>query len=345
MPLIFVEGASAQSQVAPRLEGESIVAPFAPASRSPRPLAGADDLIYCGLLGGGDTDWGYGLAVDGAGSAYLVGSTFSADFPATPGAFDVSANGLYDVFVAKVNPAGSALDYVTFIGGRYYDRGYAIAVDREGRAIIGGETNSDDFPTTPGAFNRAPRGGWDGFVARLSADGSALEYATLLGGRGDDTIYALALEDSGRVALTGSTTSPDWPLSASALDRGYGGQGDAFVAKLDAQGASLVCSTFLGGSDWDIGLGIAAHGSGDVFVTGSTLSWNFPKTPKAFDPGHSGHHDAFVTRISSDGQALLYSSYLGGINYDVGYAIAVDADGYAYVAGQTISPDFPINPA
>lgn len=309
-------------------------------------------LVYSTYLGGSDTDVGNGIAVEG-GRAYVAGVTFSTDFPTTPGAFQRAYAGgdaeigLGDGFVTELSKDGSALVYSTYLGGGGGDQVNDVKVEG-GNAYVTGITDSTDFPTTPGAFQRTDSGGLDVFVTKLAKDGSALSYSTLLGGGGDEESERLALE-GGHVYVTGLTGSSDFPTTPGAVQQAYaGGDDDAFVTKLAKDGSSLDYSTFLGGSSGDHGVGIAVEG-GDAYVTGLTGSTDFPTTPGAFQPAYGGgFRDAFVTKLDKRGAALAYSTYLGGQSNDAGLAIGV-AGGRAYVAGRTGSNsggpgenDFPI---
>ena len=309
-------------------------------------------LAYSTFLGGTPWDYGEGIAVDDTGSAYVVGSTQSGDFPTTPGAFDRSRSANADptdtdVFVTKLNPSGSALGYSTYLGGRDMD-GYehlGIAVDDAGSAYIIGNTSSTDFPTTAGAFDRSPN---DLFVTKLNAAGSRLAYSTYLGGTGDDYGQGIAVDDRGSAYVTGYTElAADFPTTAGAFDTSYNKGGDLFVTKLNAAGSALAYSTYLGGRGLDGGdeVAIAVDRAGSAYVTGSTDSTNFPTTAGAIHRRYKGGlQDAFVTRLTGTGSALLYSTYIGGSDDDVGGGIAVHDVGAAYVTGSTSSRDFPTTP-
>jgi Beta-propeller repeat len=306
-------------------------------------------LVYSTYLGGGGADSGSRIAVDGAGNAYVTGTTSSTDFPTTAGAFDRSANGK-DAFLTKLNAAGSALGYSTYLGGSLDDMGGAIAVDDAGSAYVTGYTNSVDFPSTAGAFDQSFNGGYDAFVTKLNAGGSALGYSTFLGGNAFDGGHAVAVDGAGSAYVTGRVASADFPVSAGAFDTSFNGNTDAFVAKLNAAGSALGYATYLGGGDLDIGNGIAVDGTTNAYVTGSTYSGNFPTTAGAFDTSYNFGGDAFVTKLNAAGSALGFSTYLGGSGSmfsdetDAGRDIDVDAAGSAYVTGETTSDDFPTTP-
>jgi hypothetical protein len=304
-------------------------------------------LVYSTYLGGSSADVGLGIAVDSAGSAYVTGQTGSTDFPTTGGAFQTTLVGHSDAFVTKFNATGSALVYSTYLGGSgagQGDDGRGIAVDSAGGAYVTGFTNSNDFPTTPGAFQTTNAGGQDAFVTKLNATGSApLMYSTYLGGSADESGSGIAVDSAATVYVTGETTSTNFPTTAGAFQTTNAGGSDAFVTKLNATGsAPLLYSTYLGGSSSELGSGIAVDSAGSAYVAGLTGSANFSTTAGAFQTANAGNGDAFVTKLNATGSApLLYSTYLGGSDLDVGYGIAVDSSGSAYVTGRTSSTNFP----
>lgn len=301
-------------------------------------------LDYSTYLGGSSGDYGRGIAVDMSGNAFVTGETWSANFPTTVGAFDATYNGGVEAFVTKLNSAGSAPDYSTYLGGSGYDQGYDIAINTAGNAYVTGQTLSN-FPTTPGAFDPTPNGGLGAFVTKLNRAGSALEYSTYLGGGGgsssQDFGYAIAVDTAGNAYVTGYARSENFPTTPGAFDTTFNGAADAFVTKLNLAGSALEYSTYLGGSDTEFGSDIAVDSSGAAYVTSYTYSTNFPTTLGAFDTMLGGFLDAFVTRLSSAGSALDYSTYLGGSGQDIGVGIAVDMSGAAYVTGATQSANFP----
>lgn len=299
-------------------------------------------LEYSTFLGGSFADQARAIAVDSAGNAYVIGVP-SSDFPVA-NAFQDTFHGILDVFVTKLNAAGSALVYSTYLGGSGYDFGFGIAVDSAGSAYVTGFTSSTDFPTA-NAFQGKHASGDDAFVAKLSPTGSALVYSTYLGGSNNDGGIDIAVDSAGNAYVTGFTSSTDFP-TANGLQGINGGfeDGDAFVTKFTAAGSALVYSTYLGGDDSDIGEGIAVDSAGNAYVTGSTLSTNFPTAnafQSTFGGGSSEVGDAFVTKFNATGSTLVYSTYLGGDEGDTGLSIAVDPAGSAYVTGGTGSDDFP----
>jgi hypothetical protein len=385
-----------------------------------RPLIVDPVLVYSTYLGGSGRDEISGIAVDASGSAYVTGLTDSANFPTTSGAFQTTFAGsgsfaflCCDAYVSKLNPSGSGLIYSTYLGGSGPDSGQGIAVDTSGNAYVAGHTESTDFPTTSGAFQRTFGGSGfyagaifgDGFVTKLNPTGSGLVYSTYLGGNGFDEAQGIAIDPSGNAYIVGGTRSTNFPTSAALQSTltGYvsafitklnasgsgllystyfngnssyatgiaadasgnayvagtaecsgslpitagayqttcgGGGDDIFVAKLDPTGG-LLYSTYLGGSSNDEQGTIAVDSSGNAYVTGRTASTDFPVTAGAFQTGYGGSTDTFVSKLNASGNALVYSTYIGGSGGDFGLAIALDASGEAYVAGQTGSTNFP----
>src|SRR5579864_2669473 len=317
-------------------------------------------LVYSTYLGGSGQDFGQGIAIDGAGNAYVAGFTASANFPTTSNAFQtaiVTGAGRFDAFLAKLNPNGSALLYSTYLGGSGDDRGLGVAADGAGNAYVTGFTGStSDFPHTAGAFQATSGGGTDAFVAKLntSASGAAsLVYSTYLGGTGFDTAYGIALDSAGNAYVTGKTRSNDgtqpndFPIAGQPLQPIGGGGEDAFVTKVNSTGSALVYSTYLGGLGTDVGNAIAVDkATGEAYVLGSTTSADFP-VMNAYQSTYSGSGDAFVSRLSATGSSLVYSTYLGGTAWDGGDdinpdgGIAVDTAGNAYVTSFTTSSNFP----
>ncbi len=304
-------------------------------------------LVYSTYLGGnGGNDTGYGIALDASGNAYVAGLTESTNFPTTPGAFQTINGGQRDAFVTKLNPGGSALVYSTYLGGSSDEEygGLCIAVDASGNAYVTGDTYSFDFPTTSGAFQTTHDGGGgaDAYVTKLNPTGSALVYSSYLGGNSIDVSEGIAVDTSGNAYVTGGTTSTNFPTTSGAFQTTNGGSYDAFVTKLDSTGSALIYSTYLGGNSIDFGTGIAVDASGNAYVTGATTSTNFPTTSGAFQTTNGGSYDAYLTKLNSTGNALIYSTYLGGNSQDAGDGIALDASGNAYVAGYVIgSANFP----
>lgn len=304
-----------------------------------RPLIIDPVLVYSTYLGGSDMDLPYSIAVDASGNAYVTGATRSTDFPTAAPFQAVNAGGGGDTFVTKLNAAGNALVYSTYLGGSSAEYGIGIAVDGSGNAYVTGATLSGDFPTVnPFQAAHSP-GSFDAFVTKLSAAG-ALVYSTYLGGSNYNESSGIAVDASGNAYVTGKTGSTDFPTANPFQASHAGGILDTFVTKLNPAGNALVYSTYLGGSGWDEGRGIAVDASGNAYVTGMATPANFP-TADSFQAASAGGADAFVTKLSAAGDALVYSTYLGGSEFDLGNGIVVDASGNAYVLGYTNSTDFP----
>jgi hypothetical protein len=264
-------------------------------------------LAFSKRTGGSDGSGGYGIAVDGFGHAYVTGYTNALDFPISMGALQsVHRAGFNDVFVMKLTPDGSGIVYSTFLGGSGQDFGFGIAVDASRNAYVTGETNSPDFPVTPGAVQSVRPGGISAFVAKLNSDGTSLLYSTYLGGGIMDRGHGIAVDNGGNAYVAGMSASSNFPTTVGSFQAEHGGgSGDAFVSKLSSNG-SLVYSTYLGGAEFDRAFGIAVDTSGNALVTGHTGSVDFPISPQAVLAGFSGDTDAFVAKLNSSGSALIY---------------------------------------
>jgi hypothetical protein len=238
-----------------------------------------------------------------------------------------------------------AVSYATYLGGLAEDDGYAIAIDSSGDAYVTGQTKSTNFPIGTGAFQSTPAGGFDVFVTKIKADGSGLIYSTYIGGSGDDSGNAIAVDGSGNAFVAGGTkSSTNFPTTASAHQKSFGGGSlDAFVFELASSGGTLTYSTYLGGNGDDVatGLALAKDGSGDTFAVGTTASSNFPTTAGTIQTAIKGTSNGFVTKLNSSGSTLLYSTYLGGGSGDFASAVAVDSSNDAFVTGATQNSTFP----
>ncbi len=343
-----------------------------------KPLIIDPALSYSTYFGGSLDDTGRGLALDSDGNVYLTGSTCSANLPVVNGFQQTyggdgghcsDTNG-GDAFVAKFSPTLSTLLYSTYLGGTGDDSGDGIAVDSSGDAYVTGSTCSGtSFPITPGAFQTIYGGGsklceqnfGDAFVTELNPSGSALVYSTFLGGSGADMGNAILLDASNNAYVLGTTCSANFPITAGAFQTTYddaGTQcysptaGDAFMTKLNSTGTALIYSTYLGGSEGDIGWGLTLDSLDDAYVVGQTYSSNFPTTAGAFQTTCLGCSksltEAFVTMLNPSGTALIYSTYLGGSSgvepcAACATGIAIDSSGDAYVSGLTSdATDFPL---
>lgn len=301
--------------------------------------------VYSAFIGGAGNDGALALAVDSAGAVYLTGFTTSADFP-TQSALQSAPGGGGDGFALKLNSAGSALVYSTYLGGSDLDAGTAVRVNPAGEAYIGGDTRSANFITATGGLTTGVQptygGGLsDGFVMRLHAAGHTALGQTFLGRNALDSVTALALDASGAVWLAGVTTATNFLTTTGSFQPVFGGGGaDAFATKLNAGLTQTLASTYLGGSGVEMAHALAVDASGAVYIAGVTQSSNFPVVSAAFAAPQGGQ-DVFVTKLNLSGTVALYSTYLGGADFDEAFALAVDTAGHAYVAGQTQSADFP----
>ena len=296
-------------------------------------------LVYSTYLGGNAADYATALTLDSSGNAYVAGVTFSSNFP-TVSAYQAAKGAQQDAFVAKINPAGSAWVYATYLGGNSVDEAYGIAADSAGNAYVAGYTQSTNFPVQL-PFRGSNTGAVDAFVTKLNPAGSALVYSTYLGGSATDYATAIAVDASGSAYVTGIVTSDDFPL-ANPIDDTLGSHAvdDVFVSKFTPSGSGLVYSTYLGGGSGDDAYAIALDRSGNAYVTGRTNSSDFPLvnpiqiTRVAFD--------LFVTEINASGSALLFSTFIGGSGSESGRGIAVDSLGNIHIAGESTSTDFPV---
>jgi len=318
-------------------------------------------LMASTLFGNGIATFLYDFAIDPSGDVFVTGKAYSEEFPVTPGAYDDSFNGGIDVFVSRLNNDLTTLVSSTFMGGSANEVGYAITLDRLGNVYVAGGTDSGDYPTTPGAYDQVhnPGGEWqtsDAFVSKFDNGLTNLMASTFLGGSGNDSVWlgTIAIDDSENVFVAGYTVSRNFPTTPRAYDRTFGGAcyygmpspiciNDGFVSKFNNDLTTLKASTFMGGMGSDNIAAIATDVSGNVFIAGSTGSFNYPTTPGAYDWIYS-KGEAFISELDSGLESLLVSTFLGGGDYDAIYSLAFDAAGNVLVAGGTSSIHFPTTP-
>ena len=302
-------------------------------------------LVYSTYLGGKGNDYGYGIAVDAFGDAFVTGSTNSPNFPVALCFQCVFQGGGADAFVAEIAPGGVGIIYSTYLGGKGSDYGRAIALDPNGDAFVTGNTTSNNFPVPGCVFGCVLGGGSDAFVTelkRIPGGPVALVYSDYLGGAANDYGYGIVVDPNQNAYVTGSTSSVNFPTTAPACFQcAPQGLSDAFVTHIAPFGAGLVNSTYLGGPTNDYGYAIAIDGQLAVYVTGSTAG-PFPLGPCFQCVYGGGPSDAFVTKLDPSLTGILYSTYLGGTGTDAGRGIAVDAMGDADVTGNTNSKNFPV---
>ncbi|MFN8533460.1 MAG: SBBP repeat-containing protein [Dehalococcoidia bacterium] len=308
-------------------------APAGPAAVTAQ--AAPTTLSYSSFIGGTKDDRAFNSAVDPSGSFYLVGQTDSGDFP--PGGRTVVGK---DVFIVKLAPDGARL-WTQFLGGNGDDIAYAVAYDPTGGVLVTGSTSSDNFNLV-NAAQTTYGGNQDGFVARLRADTGAVVWSTYVGGSGTEQVNGIVARADGSALIHGHTESPNL-RTLNAFQPTIGGKGDSFVAGYTPVGALAWCS-FLGGNDGELSAGAALDSSGALYVTGQTLSSNFP-VKNALQGNIGGFQDGFVTKIAPAGNEIVWSTFLGGGQYDLARAIAVDSAGRIAVAGWTASINFPIKNA
>ena len=289
--------------------------------------------------GGTSLDHAYGIAVDAAGNSYITGTTESVNFPLQSQAAAYPNDNRKNAFVMKLNPQGTTVLYSTYLGGSADDEGLAITVDGSGQALVAGYTDSTNFPTAS-PYRVTNSGARDGFVTRLSPTGNTLSYSTYLGGSGSDIAFAIALDGQSNFYVAGSTTSTSFP-TVSPYQASLVALRDAFVAKFNPAGSTLLYSTYLGGNADDVGYGIAVDSSGSAYVAGITQSDNYP-TANPMQSSYEGGTDVFITKLNPTGSTLAYSTYLGAGFFEDCFSIAVDDQGSAYVAGSTESATFPV---
>ena len=339
--------------------------PFFPTEPGFSPQHGIDVIVTKLLADGSDLayaihinpsafnqpDYGYGILVNGAGEAYVVGETNSFDFPITPGALDETFdNG--DAFFFKVAADGDSLLYSTYLGGSDLDGVRGLVQDAQGNFYLTGQTWSLDFPVTT-CLNPPPyptgstchKGVRDLFVTKLNPTGTAILYSTLLGGEIQEQAQAIVVEPSGQATVTGWTNSADFPVSSGSYDETFNGVFDAFVSRINPSGTALVYSTFLGGDNEDRANSLALHNDGRVTLTGTTLcpcTIPWPTTGTAYDSTHNGSYDLFVTQLAANGATLGFSTFLGGTAEDRGQHLSLADDGEILLTGRTDSGDFPV---
>jgi outer membrane protein assembly factor BamB/plastocyanin len=303
-------------------------------------------LLYSTYIGGTKDDEAGAIAVEAAtGRVFVTGVTDSTAYPTTTGAYQKTfKGGTWDAFLSKLNIFGSSLTYSTYIGGTADDEAFGVTLDTAAsKAMIAGLTSSTNYPTTASAYQKTNKGSYDAFVTKIDPNPNvALSFSTYLGGTGDDEALGIVRADTAdREFVVGLTSSTAFPTTTGAFQTTNKGGYDAFFTKMNKLGSTLNYSTYLGGSSDDFGVAVTADAAANGYLTGETLSTDFPTTAGVFQT--TGHgDDAFVTKVNpNSGVALPYSTYLGGSATDVGLAITVDSDTNAYVVGSTISTDFP----
>ena len=321
-------------------------------------------LVFSTYLGGSGFDSARDVAVDFQGNIYVTGGTASPDFPTTPGAYDrtfarggtsLGSGGPMDVFVAKFSPTGR-LVWSTYLGGPNYDRAYAIEVDSEGFVYVGGRAG-DGFPTTPGVLQpkfggdldfNALYGEQDGFVAKLSPDGSRLIWSTYFGSDDRGIFRDIAIDHTGNVfAVYPGAMRKNRHITPGALQTSKAAGEDMVVVKISRDAARVLYATYVGASGDDGGgPAIRVDSRGNAHIAAQTTSADMPTTRNAYQRTLRGTRDAYVAKLCPDGSSLLFGTYLGGSGQDAAggaHVIAIDAQNNVYVRGWTTSTDFPVS--
>ncbi len=309
-------------------------------------------LDYCTFLGGDDWDIGRTITLDTNNNAIVSGATWSTDFPITNDAIQSTNAGQRDIFIARLDASGTELSYASYWGGTGQEETRGMALGTNGNLALTGWSNSADLPTNPDSFAPDYGGEFDGFLLQLTPDLDEIDFATYLGGSGEDRATAVVLDNHNTVTVSGYTLSSDFPISPSAYQTNLAGDWDSFVLRLGADaraehgrsGRSLIYSTYLGGSEVDESLGLTVDTNGIATIIGTTDSIDFPTTPHAFSPSLSGDQDVFMAQISPGGNQLLYGSFLGGEEKDGGTAVTQTTPNSFILTGSTRSPDFPTTP-
>jgi hypothetical protein len=312
-------------------------------------------VLYATYLGGTPTplrrgsespiDFGYGITVDSQGHAYITGATSSSNFPTTSGSFQpnlrATDNTAIDAFVTKLTPSGGGLVYSTFLGGDSQDYGQSIAIDMFGNAYVAGQTCSENFPVTAGAFQTSRGAGCAAFITKLNATGSSLAYSSYLGGSDNSIAHSVQVDASGHAFVAGATRAEDFPTTPGAFMPAHPG-GDfidlftGFVLKMTAEGSGLIYSTFLGGTKRDIIFNLVLDGFGHAYASGGTMSPEFPVTEGALDTAFTGTSEGFLTKLTPDGSGLVFSTFFGPA---AGGSMALDPNNNIWLAGGTSRTD------
>lgn len=317
-------------------------------------------LVFASYSGSTIDNWGYTSTFNQAGNLYGGGVSFGVGYPFTTGAYQTTfGGGTTDISITKFSPDGSSLIYSTYLGGTDSDNPHSLIVNSNDELLILGTTNSPDFPSTVGAYDNTQNGNYDIFVAKLSTDGSTLLASTFVGGSGSDGLntstqlnynYAdefrgeLIVDANDYVYVASSTSSSNFPTTAGAFQTANNGGEDGCVFKLSPALNNLVFSSYIGGSSSDAAYSVQLGSNGNIYATGGTTSNNFPTTGGVLNPSSLGGVDGWLAKISSNGNSIIASTYLGTSDYDQCYFVQLDTGNNVYVVGQT-SGAYNITPA
>jgi len=300
-------------------------------------------LVYSTYIGGSGDDFATGISVTQNGGAVFCGITTSSNFPTKSAVQNNFAGGPTDAFVTALDPTGAHLIYSTYLGGSGDDQAWICPIQPDGTVSAIGLTSSGNFPTTLGAFQTSNAGNYDAFVTKLDPTGQQMLFSTYVGASGDDRAFDGTVDSNGNVVFTGRTSSTDFPTTPGVFQPRYGGgDSDAFIAKLKADGSALIFSTFVGGSGHETVRDLKLDSDGNAYLPGATSSTDFPTTPGAFQTTYAGGiHDGFLTVVNSRG-AGIYSTLLGGSGDDTLGGVVVESVGHPFIVGVTGSHDFPV---
>ena len=303
-------------------------------------------IVWATFLGGSGTEWLNGLAVDDEGNVYVAGNTSSGDFPFTTGAYDTTYNGIPnstfhgDIFVTKLNKEGNGLIYSTYLGGNESEVGEGLAVDKEGCAYVYTGTSSSDYPVTAGSYDTTYNENGDLAITKLSKNGDKLEYSFFLGGSSGEG-GMLEIDSKGNLVIVGITGSEDFPVTEDAHYKNLIGDADLFITIIEPAGKNLLYSTYLGGSNGENPYGIMLDDYDNLYITGSTGSFDFPFMNQAFQKEKSDTIDAFALKFNTNQKRVEYCTYIGGENLEKGSSISCTTDGKIVVGVHTTSTNFP----
>lgn len=296
-----------------------------------------DEVAYITKLGGSKWDAVQGITTDALGNVYVVGTTYSANFPVDSNGFQSNFGGKSDAFVAKINLKGKVI-WSTFLGGNKDEDGRDIALDKDGNIYIIGRTKSKNFPVSVNALQSKWNGGIDAFITKLNPNGKVLT-STYLGGSGDDIGFSIK-HNSKQLYIAGTTNSVDFPVKNAIQSQNKGGN-DVFLTQLDATASAIHFSTYIGGTSMDQLYNVDLDASGNVFIMGVTNSINYPTTSNALQSNFKGDRDIFISNINIKKKQFIYSTYIGGSKVDNPRNLVVDNNGNAIIVGYTASADFP----
>jgi hypothetical protein len=308
-------------------------------------LDGEDgNILYSTYLGGSQYEVPRTIEIDPEGNVWICGETMSSDFPTTTNAYNSTFGGLFDMFILKFSGANGSLLYSSYVGGSGLDSAFSIAFDSRGDVWVAGTTESSDFPLSASPLYPVHNGSLDTFLIQLSKNGTTLLYSTFFGGTDDDYGYEVLVDSSDDVWVSGSTYSTNFPTTPDAYKNTTSGDSDIYLLKLANDGSVLLYSTYFGGAGDDDAISLAFDNFGNIWGTGYTSSGIFPTTPNAYDSSYGGNFDCILFQFAKNGSALLYSTYLGGFDQEIGRSISVDRNNAIWVSGDTSTDTFPTTP-